>query len=103
MSKYRVEFHTIDWESPIEGMRHKVDIPFGKKLRLVEYFKDMPIHWCDKGHYGYILEGRLEIEFETETHVFEPGDGVCIPAGNKHRHRAKVLSDVVKVFFVEDV
>jgi quercetin dioxygenase-like cupin family protein len=102
MSKYKVEFSPIGWDSPIDGVRQKVAVSFGKKLRLVEYSKTMPLHWCDKGHFGYIQEGRLEIEFEGETHVFEAGDGVCIPGGTKHKHRARVLSDVAKVFFVED-
>jgi len=102
MSRYKVDFDPIEWDSPIEGARQKAAVSFGRKLRLVEYSRSMPIHWCDKGHFGYILEGRLEIEFENETHVFEQGDGVCIPDGSEHEHRAKVLSDVARVFFVEE-
>lgn len=102
MSRYKVEFFPIEWDSPMEGVRQKTTVSFGKKLRLVEYSKAMSPHWCDKGHFGYIQEGRLEIEFGGETHVFERGDGVCIPDGTEHKHRARVLSDVVRVFFVED-
>ncbi len=57
----------------------------------------------EKGHFGYILEGHLEIEFDGGTHVFKEGDGVFIPDGAVHKHRAKVLSEVVRVIFVEDV
>jgi quercetin dioxygenase-like cupin family protein len=103
MNRYKVSFSPIEWESPLEGVRQKAHISFGKQLRLVEYEKSMPVHWCNKGHFGIILEGRLEIEFDEETHLFEEGDGVCIPSGDAHRHRATVLSDVVKVLFVEEV
>jgi quercetin dioxygenase-like cupin family protein len=68
---------------------------------VVEYFPDMPPHWCEKGHVGYILEGEFEIEFDNTTHVFRQGDGLFIPDGAEHRHRARVLSDVVRAIFVE--
>ena len=63
----------------------------------------MPLHWCEKGHYGYILEGKFEIEYKNEKVVYQAGDGVFIPDGEKHRHKAKVLSEFVKVIFVENV
>jgi len=85
------------------GVRQKVVTHSGKRVRLVEYTKSMPAHWCSKGHYGYILSGRLEIEFVNGTDLFEEKDGVFIPDGNEYRHRARVLSDVARVVFVEDV
>jgi len=86
----------------MDGVRQKVITHSGKKVRLVEYSKAMPPHWCTKGHYGYILKGRFEIEFADRTHIFKEGDGVFIPDGEEHRHRAKVLSNVVITIFVED-
>ncbi len=44
----------------------------------------------------------MEIEVDGETLVFGPGDGVFLPAGEDHRHMARVLTDKVTVFFVED-
>jgi quercetin dioxygenase-like cupin family protein len=55
------------------------------------------------GHFGYILEGRFEIEFDSGTEIFEAGDGVFIPDGKEHRHRAKALGDIVRALFVEDI
>ena len=102
MRDYRIDFESIPWESAINGMRQKIVAHSGKTLRLVEYSRAMPPHWCSKGHYGYILKGRFEIEFEDGTRIFEKGDGICIPDGEEHRHRARVLSNVVTVIFVED-
>jgi hypothetical protein len=62
----------------------------------------MEPHWCDRGHLGYILEGRFEIEFAEGTYVFEARDGVIIPSGATSRHRARVLTVVVRAVFVKD-
>lgn len=102
MRDYRIEFELMRWEMVMEGVRQKAINEGGKRVRLVEYSKAMLPHWCEKGHYGYILHGRLEIEFKDGIRIFDEGDGVFIPAGRKHRHRAGVLSDLVRVVFVED-
>ena len=102
MHDYRIDFERLPWETVMDGVRQKVVAHSGKKVRLVEYSKAMPPHWCAKGHCGYILKGRFEIEFADGTQVFEEGAGVFIPDGEEHRHRARVLSDVVRAIFVED-
>ena len=55
------------------------------------------------GHYGLILDGEIEIEFQNEKIIYKPGDGVFIPDGKKHKHKGRVLTEAVKVIFVEDV
>jgi quercetin dioxygenase-like cupin family protein len=78
---------------------HKRD---GQCLRLVEYSAAMPPHWCTRGHVGTILSGRFEIEFAGGTEVFVEGDGVDIPPGESHRHRARALTETVLALFVEE-
>jgi len=102
MKDYRVNFASLAWERVMEGVRQKTVTGGGRKLRLVEYTKAMPPHWCEKGHCGYILRGRFEIEFVDGIRVFEKGDGLFIPRGKRHKHRARALSKVVKAVFVED-
>ena len=102
MLQYKVNFDNLDWEEPLEGVRCKVCRQGDRQIRLVEYSREMPLHWCEKGHYGYILDGRFEIEYQNEKIVYQTGDGVFIPDGEEHRHRARVLSEVVKVVFVEN-
>ena len=103
MIQYRVDFNGIPWETPMQGVRFKVNKQGGRQLRFVEYTKNMPPHWCEKGHFGYILEGRFEIAFTNKVEVFNPGDCVFIPPGAEHKHMGKALTDVVRVIFVEDV
>jgi quercetin dioxygenase-like cupin family protein len=103
MSTYKVDFAKLSWEAPMTGLRFKALRQEGRQLRLVEYTPEMEPHWCEKGHVGYLLEGRFEIAFDEETVVYEPGDGVFIPPGRKHRHMGKALTEVVRAVFVEDV
>ena len=103
MNQYRITFADVDWESPIPGVRHKIVVDGDVKLRLVEYYPDMTPHWCTVGHVGQILEGTFEIEFNDGRQVFEQGDGVMIPSGEQHRHRARALTDVVRAIFVEKI
>jgi len=102
MSQYRIDLDSAEWQTPLEGVRHRQGTSFGRKLRLVEYTRSMPAHWCSTGHFGVVLVGRLEIEFDQEAIIFAQGDGICIPDGSEHRHRACLLSDVAGVFFVEE-
>ena len=62
MLQYKVVFKDLPWEQSMEGLRYKVYKHKNKQLRLIEYTKEMPLHWCEKGHYGYILDGKFEIE-----------------------------------------
>jgi quercetin dioxygenase-like cupin family protein len=100
---YRIDFDKLDWESPIEGVRHKHLDQDDLRIRLVEYTRDLPPHWCETGHYGYVIEGHMEIDFEDSVIVYGPGDGIFIPDGPEHRHRGRVLSEKVVVFFIEKV
>ena len=99
---YRCDFETVQWTIPMDGVRHKV-FPFqGRRLRLVEYSSEFEPHWCERGHAGQILEGRFQIEFEAGTEIFSAGDGIAIPDGPEHRHRATVSSGIVRALFVEE-
>jgi hypothetical protein len=62
--RYKAEFDKLEWESPMIGVRHKYIDQNNSRIRLVEYSIEMPPHWCEKGHFGYLIEGRMEIEYE---------------------------------------
>jgi len=104
MEKCKIDFDSIPWESPMEGVRFKAYNQEGRRLRLVEFLKGfIEPDWCRKGHIGYVLEGKMEIDFNGELVSFVPGDGLFIPAGEESKHLAKVLTEVVRVILVEDV
>lgn len=99
---YKINFENIEWESPVAGVRHKFVDQGNVRLRLVEYSKELPPHWCEKGHCGYLIEGRMEIEYQDIKIAYHPGDGIFIPDGPEHRHNGKVLSEKALVFFIEN-
>ena len=104
MNQYKVNFDEIQGDTPAPGVRSKVVVIHGKKIRLVEFTKEfIEPDWCKKGHIGYILEGHLEIDFNGNIVVFNPGDALCIPEGERHKHRAQTISDVVKIFLIDDI
>lgn len=103
MLHYKVDFKSIPWESPIEGLRQKLHKTGSQQLRLVEYSKNLSPHWCEKGHIGYVLEGQMEVRFEHDVQIYSPGDGIFIPGGREHKHMATIITDKVTVIFVEEV
>ncbi|MFZ5868084.1 MAG: cupin domain-containing protein [Thermodesulfobacteriota bacterium] len=104
MVPYKVDFDSIPWETPAQGVRAKILKQDGKQLRLVEFTREfVEPDWCQKGHFGYVLEGQLEIDFDGTRVLFAQGDGVFIPPGEAHKHMARVLTDVVRLILVEDV
>ena len=104
MEKYKIDFKAMPWETPAVGVRFKAHEQDGRKLRLAEFTKEfVESDWCTKGHIGYILEGRVEIDFDGKVVMFVPGDGLFIFAGEKHKHKAKVSTDTLKIILVEDV
>lgn len=101
---YKIDFQSIQWETPAAGVRFKAYEQGGKKLRLVEFSKKfVEPDWCTNGHIGFVLEGQIEINFDGKKEVFGPGDGIFIPVGKKHKHKATVLTDTAKVVLAEDV
>lgn len=104
MERYKIDFESMAWEEPAAGVRFKAYEQGGRKLRLVEFGKEfIEQDWCTKGHIGYILEGQIEIDFDGKVIIFGPGDGVFIPAGEEHKHKGRVLTDIAKVILVEEV
>jgi quercetin dioxygenase-like cupin family protein len=104
MEQYKIDFESMKWETPAAGVRFKACEQGGRKLRLVEFSKEfVEQDWCIKGHIGYILEGQVKIDFDGKTISYGPGDGIFIPAGEKHKHKAKVLTDTATAILVEEI
>lgn len=102
MERYKVDFGSMPWEQPAAGVRFKACEQDGRRLRLVEFTRDfVEPDWCTKGHVGYVLDGELAVDFHGQVVTFRAGDGLFIPPGEEHGHKAKVLSDRARVFLVE--
>jgi ethanolamine utilization protein EutQ (cupin superfamily) len=103
MEIYKVDFRSLDWQSPIKGCRFKAFLQEGRKLRLVEFTREfIEPDWCLKGHIGYVLEGEAQVDFNGHVVHFSAGDGIFIPSGINNKHKTQVISDVIKLVMVED-
>jgi mannose-6-phosphate isomerase-like protein (cupin superfamily) len=103
MPLYKIDWNDIPWESPMEGVKCKTYTYGNKQIRLIEYSKEMQAHFCEKGHYGLILDGEIEIEYDNKKIIYKNGNGVFIPDGLEHRHKGRVITETVRVIFIEDV
>lgn len=104
MEKCKVDFEAVPWQEPHKGARFKSFSQGNRRLRLFEFSKDFfEPNWCARGHIGYVLEGELEIDFNGEVVRFAKGDGIFIPAGEQNKHKARMLTDTVKLVFAEEV
>jgi len=99
----RVDFESMPWESPAPGVRFKKCERNGHRLRLVEFTPEfVEADWCTKGHAGYVLEGAIAVDFHGEDVVFLTGDGLFIPPGNEHGHKARAITDAVTLVLVDE-
>lgn len=97
---HRVDFSKAE-EKSAPFNRGRTITQNGKLFRLAEFDAGfVEADWCRKAHSGYVLSGKLEIEFDAGREQFHPGDALSIPPGEKHR--AHVDAGTVRLFLVED-
>jgi hypothetical protein len=56
-----------------------------------------------QGTYRLRPRGKTDVDFDGNVVRFSAGDGLMIPKGEKARHKAIVITKVVKLILVEDV
>ena len=102
MNTHRIDFRRKAWEQSGPSVRMKLHREGDTQVRLVEFSKGfVETGWCRKGHVGYVLNGRLKVSFSGRMEVFQAGDGVFIPAGKNHQHKAHVLTDTATLILIE--
>ena len=102
MNTHRIKFSNLPWQSPAPGVRMKIHRDENVQIRLVEFSQDfVEADWCRKGHAGYVLAGQVEVSFDRSMEVFTAGDGIFIPASEKHRHKTRTLTDTATILLVE--
>ena len=103
MSTYRIRFDELAWEHTRTGARFKAIAKGSRQIRLVELTPALSHpEWCSIGHEGYVLDGRLAIQFGDETVHYRAGDGIMIPSGEAHQHIPRAPTDTVTLILVEN-
>ncbi len=101
---YRIAFDEMPWKAAPSGARFKLHQEGARQLRLLKFGRDLNHpEWCTTGHIGYLLEGEMEVEFDSQVMTYRAGDGLYIPAGEEKRHRPRAISETVRLLLIEDV
>jgi quercetin dioxygenase-like cupin family protein len=104
MATAPIDFDALDWQSPLSGARVKVHREGTKQIRLVEFTSEfVEPDWCEKGHIGLVLSGTLELDFAGHIVRYPEGSGIFIPPGSSTAHKARSVTQVVRLVLVEDV
>lgn len=102
---YLIQFDNLEWEQVSPAVRQKIFSARGARLRLAEFSPGFTEpDWCRKAHWGYLLEGRLTIDFNGREVTFAAGEGLTIPSGEEHRHKAAVQGEqpVLLILFEQE-
>jgi hypothetical protein len=54
-------------------------------LDLAPLFRGLPQDMCQCPHWGYLLRGRVRVEYPDREEIIEPGDCFHLPAGHLPR------------------
>ena len=103
MAGYRIAFEEMEWETPAAFVRVKKVSVGSRVMRLVEFRRGfVEEEWCSKEHAGYVIEGSLRVEFAGgATAELREGDGIEIPPGPEHGHKATPLTESVLLILFE--
>jgi quercetin dioxygenase-like cupin family protein len=104
MNSFKVPFEEMPWEQLRPDVRQKIYCNGSRQIRIVEFdTSNSPENWCESGHIGYVLRGGLRIDFNGQVISFGPGDGLFIPAGAEHQHRAVEIQRGTQLLMIEDI
>ena len=94
----------MSWESVYRGQREKAYVEGNRRIRLVELTDEYAEEdWCEKEHLGYVIEGRITIIFNGKSVIFNKGDGIFMPQGERNRHKGRIAKgEKVLMLFVEE-
>jgi hypothetical protein len=96
----RISPDSLPWLEPAAGIRCQAVVRNGCQIRFVEFAPGFcETEWCPKAHLGYVVGGRMEIEFADAVEMFSTGDALMIAADDIHR--ARVVDGPVRLFLVE--
>lgn len=88
MSEHLINFEHIEWEKLEKGLKQKVLASGNNKIRLVRVshlFKEKK--WCTNNHLGYVLRGKMNINFTGVIVEYQKGDIFSIHGGAKSKHK----------------
>ena len=77
-------------------------LSYGQRLMVVQVTLEegvvVPVHGHPHEQITYVVEGRLSLEVEGQTHVLGAGDSLLLPGDAEHGARAIERTLVIDIF-----
>ena len=90
-SDYLIRFEEIKFEKLQDGLEQKWFSKDNKVIRLLKIGHTfIEANWCTKGHVGYVLCGKMKIDFNGRILEYIQGDGLWIEQGENSKHRVTI-------------
>jgi len=99
-----VKLGSRDWADDVPGIRAKEETVSGRRWAIVAYERGAKREeWCLDGHWGYVIEGAVEYEFDDGAPPLEvrEGEGFALKTGRGHRGRNLVAGET-RLFLIDD-
>jgi hypothetical protein len=99
-----VPLKSVDWQDDVPGIRAREMVVDGRRWAIVAY---EPGAWreeyCRDGHWGLVLEGAVEYEFDDGGERLEAskGEAFFLSTGRGHRGR-NLASEETRLFLIDD-
>ncbi|MGI9510105.1 MAG: cupin domain-containing protein [Geminicoccaceae bacterium] len=103
-AKRRVDFGKLGWRKKSPGAPEKRYARNGRSLRLIRFTDAFTeADWCDKGHVGMVLSGRMTVDFGQEKVEYKAGDALFIDSGDHDKHKTLIApGEEATVLLFED-
>jgi hypothetical protein len=105
----KVPFDELPWTDDAPGIRAREVNVGNARWAIVEYGEGVGREeWCEEGHRGYVLKGRIEYEFDDASAPLRATEGEAFllpPAplgGGAHRGR-NLAPGSTRLFLIDDL
>lgn len=101
--EYKLDFDDTPWVNIQLGMSKKKAIFNNTEVTLLKLeFGFVENNWCDKPHYGFVLEGQFKIDFKGKVLTYKKGDRINIQGGAEQLHKAIIeKGDYVELILID--
>ncbi|MGI8909618.1 MAG: hypothetical protein ACR2JR_03560 [Rubrobacteraceae bacterium] len=103
-----VPFGGMEWADDAPGIRAREAEIEGARWAVVEYGEGASRDdWCEEGHRGYVISGRIEYHFDDGREPLRASEGEAFllppapPGGGAHRGR-NVAPSPTRLFLIDD-
>jgi len=103
-----VSFDELEWTDDAPGIRAREVEVEGARWAVVEYGEGASRDdWCEEGHRGYVISGRIEYQFDDNRKSLRASDGEAFllppaPLGSGAHRGRNAAPGPTRLFLIDD-